>query len=247
MEKIDEFIKNVESAELAVFDVDGVIVYGRIANSLKYLIEEERGNENYWRGILGGLNIVIGTRLIGSYRPKIDADNWGLKKAIETIGKAGIGKDRIQKASEKYYERKKIEGIDDLVGTLKDDFDLDIYISTTSADLFIEPLVKKIGAVGFTSQETLYNDDVPIGINLRIEHSVDKYIETLNDVKSMNYDLTNSVFFGDSSSDLYFKDNVKSFVASPLAKPEVRRVADLKLDEIHNYFWLSDELKNSAN
>ena len=247
MEKIDEFIKNVESAELAVFDVDNVIVRGRIASSLGYLIGEERGNENYWKAVYGAVVTIIGTTVIGSYGSKMEAENWGLRKAIDTIGEAGIEKDKIQRASEKYYERKKIEGIDDLVGTLKDDLDLDIYISTTSADIFIEPLVKKIGAVGFTSQETLYNNNIPIGIKLRMKSPVDKYVETSNDIKNMNYNLKNSIYFGDSSNDLYFKDNVKSFVASPFAKAEVRRVADLRLDERHNYFWLNDELKNSAN
>jgi len=248
----DRYFEKIENSEVVIFDVDDSIVEGRIANSALYLIEEEkeRGNfKNYLRGIFGGLEVVAGTNLIEKIHPKnkIKAENWGLNKTLKTLGKAGIKKERIQSAVERYYEEHKIEGIEDVVETFKDDYGLDIWISSGSADVFLEPVVKKMGAAGFTSNMTEYRDGIPRKLFPRISTPEERLKQTHNDtIYHAGYSLLKSIYVDNSETGLPFKDLVSVFISSPLAQHEVRRVADIKLSKENGYPWLNEQLKNNA-
>ncbi|MCK4635157.1 MAG: hypothetical protein KAT37_04775 [Candidatus Aenigmarchaeota archaeon] len=226
----------IEDSELQIWDYDGVIGEVRIANCLFGIIMEEkkRGNKkNYRRGIRGGLKVMAGTKIMSPFS-QMYAENWGLKKAIEIVGNTDpeIGKERIQEAALQRHENYKLSGVEAVIETLREDYGLDFYISSTSADIFIEPVAKKLGAVGFTTQEVFYEGENPKGVKLRVRN---KYEVTKNDLEEKGYSVKNSVYFGDGPSDLEFKGNSKLFFASPLAKPPVRRVADFQIDDYRNF------------
>ncbi|MCD6478067.1 MAG: HAD family hydrolase [Candidatus Aenigmarchaeota archaeon] len=248
----DKIIKKIKDSEIVIFDVDNTIVDGRMANSALYLIDEEkerRNIKNYVIGIFGGLEVMIGTKLISKLHPEneIRAENWGLNKTLKILGKAGIKKERIQKAAEKYYEKHKIEGIEDLVETFKDDYGLHIWISSSGADIFLEPVVKKLGAIGFTSNMTGYSDEIPKKLFPRIRTPEERLKQTHNDIiYHVGYSLPKSIYIDDSITGLPFKDLVNVFISSPLAQPEVRRVADIELNKENGYLWLNEQLKYSS-
>lgn len=233
----------LKECELAVFDIDGCIVDGRIASSVLPIIKEERKNKNwknYFRGILGGASVVLGINL----RSGLKAENKGLKKAVEVLGEAGIEKERIESKVGKYYEEHRIEGFEELKGALEEE-DIGLYLTSCSADLFVEPLAKKLEAVGYTCHETIYDGDTPIGVKLRMKDSTRKYVETFNDLRKMGFDLRDCAFYGNHRSDLDLLEGSNVSIASPLAKPEVREACQIKLDETYGYKQLAIELKNS--
>ena len=250
MSFFDSFLKDLEGADLAVFDIDNTIVRGRVANSVSSLIREERSfgrTRNYLRGICGEAEVALGTVIKSISKSVVNSENWGLNKVLEILGNARISRDRIEKASENYYDTHKVSGFEDLKDILRKDYDTDMYLSSWSADVFVTPVARKVGAVGSTSQRTKYLNDCPIGLGVVLKSDEGKFIQTYTDLNEMGYSLKNSIYFGDGYNYTPFRGHVKQLISSPLAKPELKRVANFKLNRFtHDYSWLANQLKNSA-
>ncbi len=219
--------KDLLDCDTWIFNVDGTVVEGRVAYAGKYIIKEEA--KKLHLGTV--LHAVLAVRYIEreverltGEKGKLAADNFGLEEYHKMLSRFKIEEKRVESATYEYLREHAIPGVGDLLSGIRHETNhgkkIPFFFSSTSSDWHVKPVNSYFSGDGYFANPVYEDGQVTI-LTKTPEHRV----------RLTGHDLGSCAVFGDSEIDLAFKKaGAKIFVASPLASPEVKRVADLAPD-----------------
>jgi len=190
----------------------------------------------------------IGKRILLDQLVKLRPDNfiYGIKKSIEikkvekngneieglkdyfkVIGSKNIvTKEEYRKYARKVIERSELDGARDFLKRLKEAYDLEIFIVTTSDGLSAQEAVSYFGATDYAANPIVYDGEIVKGIVLNMYDGKTKLECTNELLEKYGIKLKECIAVGDSERDHEIMKNSGFSFASPLADEKTKEIAD---------------------
>lgn len=223
----DEIVRRLENSRVTVSDLHNTLIESKFHFSLpKYFLSCFSNSRS-----LNEIRTYLGEFLKTSFS---GTNISNLKEKTYSSFVRGVPEGIYYHAKEKYIRAHELNGVSSFIETIKTFGNPKKFIISTR-DHFAEPAAKYFGADDLVANKTIFKNGHFDHLEISIKNSKDKLIATEKKLKEHSLRLDDCFFIGDKLHDLEIGNKASVFGSSPKAIREIKREADIHIDDYRKF------------